>query len=582
MEKNNSWLELFKNKNKNNDYLKIYKLKESTFISTKKLATFICNIHREFERTPNSILKGIGCPFCLKEKSIESDNYYTYNKDKIISIINETDYKDHFNFNNFKSDGYHQPAEFVCSFTNKSFKVKKLGRFLKNIQCPYCTLKDKHKNSKETDKFISEVKNKFKDLDLDFSLTNYVNNCTDVLITCNTHKNIIKRRPDSILNNPFLCPYCAEEKGLYVKTTLQDFNVKLEEFFLNTFDLSKTIFKGINKPCIVYCKLHGEEKIESAIKLLQRRNGCLKCKPRSKPEEEIRQYIQTLLPNLEITSSKPKWMEGKELDIFIPEYDLAIEYNGTIFHHSSNSSNHFINSMKKDKYYHFNKWKLCFENNVKLLSIYDFYWQNPIKQNIYKAKIRHYLNLDTKIFARKCKIVEVPNCEAYSFYNNNHLECAGMNYKEAQSYSLEFNNVRYMYFTIGKFYKQSSKSFVYKLHRICTLLNYTVVGGLSKCKKFLYNKYGDFKYQLTLSSGGSTLKTFNFNLLEPRYFWVNSKNISIYYHRNYCQKQLLEKHFKEPLLSTDTESTYMEKLDFLKVYDNGLAEIIHKELNEQS
>lgn len=27
--------------------------------------------------------------------------------------------------------------------------------------------KDKHKNSKETDKFISEVKNKFKDLDLD-------------------------------------------------------------------------------------------------------------------------------------------------------------------------------------------------------------------------------------------------------------------------------------------------------------------------------------------------------------------------------------------------------------------------------
>lgn len=62
-------------------------------------------------------------------------------------------------------------------------------------------------------------------------MTNYVNNCTDVLITCNTHKNIIKRRPDSILNNPFLCPYCAEEKGLYVKTTLQDFNVKLEEFF---------------------------------------------------------------------------------------------------------------------------------------------------------------------------------------------------------------------------------------------------------------------------------------------------------------------------------------------------------------
>lgn len=168
------------------------------------------------------------------------------------------------------------------------------------------------------------------------------------------------------------------------------------------------------------------------------------------------------------------------------------------------------------------------------------------------------------------------------FYNNNHLECAGMNYKEAQKLSfLEFNNVRYMYFTIGKFYKQSSKSFVYKLHRICTLLNYTVVGGLSKCKKFLYNKYGDFKYQLTLSSGGSTLKTFNFNLLEPRYFWVSSKNIYLL-SQKLLSKTIVRKHFKEPLLSTDTESTYMEKLDFLKVYDNGLTEIIHKELNEQS
>ena len=575
MEKNNPWLNLFKNKNKDNNYLKIYELKECTFISTKKLATFICKIHGEFERTPNSVLKGIGCSICLKEESIKSDNYYSYNKEKIISIINETNYKDHFNFENFKSDGYHNPTKFLCNVTNQSFEVKKLGRFLKNVKCPYCNLIEKHKSSKDTNLFISQVVNKFNDLDLDFSATMYINNHTNVLIRCIKHDLIIERRPDSILNNSFLCPICAEEKGLYVKTTLQIFNGKLEEFFPNTFDLSKTVFNGINKPCVVHCKLHGEEEISLAIKLFQRRNGCLKCKPRSKVEEDIKQYIQTLIPNLEIVSSKPKWMNRQELDIYLPEYNLAIEYNGTIFHHSSNSSNSFINNMKKDKYYHFNKWKLCFDNNVTLLSVYDFYWQDQVKQNIYKSKIRHYLNLDTKIFARKCKIIQVPNHEAYLFYDQNHIEGSGMNYKEAESYSLEFNNVRYMYFTIGKFYNQSSKSFVYKLHRICTALDYTVIGGLSKCKNFLYNKYGYFKYQLTLSSGGSTLKAFKFKILEPRYFWVNSKNISIYHHRNYCQKHLLEKHFKEPLLDIDTESTYMERLGFLKIYDNGLAEIIH-------
>ena len=38
-------------------------------------------------------------------------------------------------------------------------------------------------------------------------------------------------------------------------------------------------------------------------------------------------------------------------------------------------------------------------------------------------------------------------------------------------------------------------------------------------------------------------------------------------------KHTVEKHFDIPLLEEDTENTYMERLGYLKVYDNGLAEI---------
>nr|DAO89412.1 MAG TPA: hypothetical protein [Caudoviricetes sp.] len=36
----------------------------------------------------------------------------------------------------------------------------------------------------------------------------------------------------------------------------------------------------------------------------------------------------------------------------------------------------------------------------------------------------------------------------------------------------------------------------------------------------------------------------------------------------------IEKHFNKPLLDNDTESTYMQRLGFLKYYDCGIGQII--------
>lgn len=80
--------------------------------------------------------------------------------------------------------------------------------------------------------------------------------------------------------------------------------------------------------------------------------------------------------------------------------------------------------------------------------------------------------------------------------------------------------------------------------------------------------------QKLYGSGGSTLSHFNSSNVSLRYFWVKLNTALTYYHRNYCQKQLLEKHFKEPLLKEDTENSYMERLGFVKVFDNGISTLI--------
>ena len=54
---------------------------------------------------------------------------------------------------------------------------------------------------------------------------------------------------------------------------------------------------------------------------------------------------------------------GKEIDIFIPNKNIGIEFNGNIWH-----TNWFGG---KDKHYHLNKTLQCNENGVKLIQIFE-------------------------------------------------------------------------------------------------------------------------------------------------------------------------------------------------------------------
>ena len=277
-----------------------------------------------------------------------------------------------------------------------------------------------------------------------------------------------------------------------------------------------------------------------------------------------------------VQSYRPEWLLGKEIDIFIPNLNVAIEFNGSAFHHSSKTENlnSFLRSVSKDPSYHHEKWKACFENGVTLISVYDFYWKDPLKKEIYKSKFKHALGLDTKIYARKCIIKEISNSESKQFFEDNHIEGPGFNYKDLKSFGMYHNNDLVMCASIGDIYNQSSKSWDKKLQRICTLQGNTVVGGISKLTSYLLKTVGNFKYQITLDSGGTSLKEYKTDLSKVtlRYFWVDP--VSFKFHsRNYCQKSVLEKHFEMKLEPEDTENNYMERLGYLKVYDSGIAEL---------
>ena len=66
-------------------------------------------------------------------------------------------------------------------------------------------------------------------------------------------------------------------------------------------------------------------------------------------------------------------IKPKELDIYLPELKLALEYNGEYWHKIHE---------EKEPGYHKNKQKACEENGVKLIEV----WENDWKKNNQQIK----------------------------------------------------------------------------------------------------------------------------------------------------------------------------------------------------
>ena len=99
----------------------------------------------------------------------------------------------------------------------------------------------------------------------------------------------------------------------------------------------------------------------------------------------------------EILTGNRVILDGKEIDIYIPEIKLGIEFNGLYWHSEEGG---------KDSKYHLNKTELCESNGIKLIHIFEDEWL--YKKNIVKSRLKNILGLtENKIYARKCEIKEI-------------------------------------------------------------------------------------------------------------------------------------------------------------------------------
>ena len=192
----------------------------------------------------------------------------------------------------------------------------------------------------------------------------------------------------------------------------------------------------------------------------------------SHSEKDIVDFIRSIYSG-EIVENSRSIIPPLELDIYIPEKKLAIEFNGTYWH-----SDQCI-----DKNYHFNKSRQCEEKGIRLIHIYEWEWPS---EKI-KSLLRISLGVADKIYARDCTVRIISNAEAKPFNEQNHLQ-GHRNAKVTYGLFYHDNLVQLMSFS-QTHYNRNLKDDEWEIIRGCPGSNNVVTGGVGRLFKHFIDDY---------------------------------------------------------------------------------------------
>lgn len=284
-------------------------------------------------------------------------------------------------------------------------------------------------------------------------------------------------------------------------------------------------------------------------------------------ENDLFEYVKSIY-NGSVIQSERGILDGQELDIYIPEKKLAIEFNGTYWH-----SDYF-----KDKYYHQRKTFLCQKSGIRLVHIFEYEWCN--NNEVVKKFLKNLLCDKEIIYARNLNVREVDHCNVELLLNNNHIQGSA---RASVNIALYDNNrlIGVMTFCKPRFDNDAN----YEILRLCYLHDVNVVGGTEKMFKYFINSYKPstiVTYASLDKFTGNVYLRLGFNVVsitEPGYIWCSKDNTVLSRYQTQRHK-LVEAGFTDTSMSEDD---IMKELKYYKIYNSGNIKLlwIDKDNNER-
>lgn len=257
---------------------------------------------------------------------------------------------------------------------------------------------------------------------------------SDVKLTlrCPINKNHTWKTTAGNINyerNTLGCPFCATKRP---EVGINDIATTHPEIAALVADphVAKTVSAGSGKTIAWQCSDHKEHTWETSVyKQINRGAICPICKPpfTSNGEHAVAEVVQLLRPDTPVLRSVRKILpKYYELDIYLPELHIAIEYNGIYWH----SGEHV------DKNYHLEKYQLAKERGIQLIQIWEDDWehhpQRVIETLANKLHATHNLvhvpqyarPVPPTVFARKLQFRQIPSPQARELLDTHHIQGA--------------------------------------------------------------------------------------------------------------------------------------------------------------
>lgn len=276
----------------------------------------------------------------------------------------------------------------------------------------------------------------------------------------------------------------------------------------------------------------------------------------SNEEREVFDYIRGIYSGSMISGDRQA-INPFQLDIYLPELKLAIEYCG-LYWHSENGGN----AERMSWNYHQLKMKLCAEKGIRLITMFSDEW--VMNRAIVERKLAAIIgSASSKVGARKCEVITVDYKTAKSFYDEYHLQ--GGEIKNSVNLALVHGNV-----TVAMMgFKRSGDK--YELTRFASSVN--VVGGASKLLKHFIKMYSPsevYSFADLRWSNGDLYHKIGFVLeseVPPMQSYVEK-----YSKRHHKLK--FKKSRQADRLPSETEWQYLQRLGFDRIWDCGKLKFV--------
>lgn len=367
------------------------------------LITIICKKHGEFQQVATVHSKGHGCCRCSGENS---------NKERSSRCKHEFVEK----AKRIHGDKYlYSKVEYIKAVKKVVITCRIHGDFSQTPNSHLCGngcikcrgLKTSERNRIDTQEFIKRAR-RIHGETYGYDEVEYVNSITEVSIVCKRHGEF--RQTPNVHLDGCGCPACGDVRSADGKrSNTEDFIRKALEVHGNKYDYSVTEYKGTNyNKVAINCKKHGTF-YQSPSKHLSG-CGCRRCGINlSFNEQNIRRFLSEFFT---VSGGDRKILNGKEIDILLPDKQVGIEYNGTVWHSERYS---------KDPIWHMrNKQLECERAGIRLIHVNDH--ENMV---IVKKTLVHILGIDQeKYYARSCKVHvgRSTDQQLALFFDSHHLQ----------------------------------------------------------------------------------------------------------------------------------------------------------------